>query len=73
MISLSNEKKIIRLLKKKFLKVSYSKKIFWPIPKFFEKDKTIYIRLKKEYKIDFQEKFGMFLAHTYSATCYGLK
>ena len=72
-ISLSNEKKIIRLLNKKFSKVSYSKKIFWPIPKFFEKDKIIYIRLKKECKINFQEKFGMFLAHTYSATCYGLK
>jgi len=72
-ISLSNEKKLIKLLKKKFLRISYSKKIIWPIPKFFKKNKIQYIKLKKEAKINFQEKFGIYLAHTYSATCSGLK
>ena len=73
MISLSNEKKLIQLLKKKFLNVSLSKKIIWPIPSFFHKDKAKYLKLKKESKINFQEKFGIFLAYTYSATCYGFK
>jgi len=72
-ISLSNEKKLIKLLKKKFLRISYSKKIIWPIPKFFKKNKIQYIKLKKEARINFQEKFGIYLAHTYSATCSGLK
>ena len=73
MISLSNEKKLIKLLKKKFLSVSFSKKIIWPIPSFFHKDKAKYLKLKRESKINFQEKFGIFLAYTYSATCYGTK
>ncbi len=72
-ISLSNEKKLIKLLEKKFSKVTYSKKVFWPIPKFFEKNKARYLKLKKESKINFEEKFGIFLAHTYCATCYRLK
>jgi len=72
-ISLSNEKKLIRMLEKRFLKVSYSKKIVWPIPKFFKKNKAKYLKLKEESKINFEEKFGMYLAYTYSATCYKLK
>ena len=73
MISLSDEKKLIKLLKKNFLNVSFTKKIIWPIPSFFHKDKAKYIKLKKDSKINFQEKFGIFLAYTYSATCYGTK
>ena len=73
MISLSNQKKLIKLLKKKFLNVSLSKKIIWPIPSFFHKDKAKYLKLKRVSKINFQEKFGIFLAYTYSATCHGTK
>jgi SAM-dependent methyltransferase len=72
-ISLSNEKKLLKLLEAKFIKISYTKKIVWPIPKFFKKNIDQYIKLKKENKINFQEKFGMHLAHTYSAICTGLK
>ena len=71
--SLSDEKKLIKLLKKKLSNVSFTKKIIWPIPSFFNKDKVKYIKLKRDSKINFQEKFGIFLAYTYSATCYGTK
>ena len=60
-------------LKKKFSNVSFTKKTIWPIPSFFHKDKAKYIKLKRDSKINFQEKFGIFLAYTYSATCYGTK
>lgn len=73
MISLSNEKKMIKLLKKKFINVSFTKKIIWPIPNFFQKDEAKYLKLKKNSKINFEKKFGIFLAYTYSATCHKIR
>ena len=72
-ISLSNEKKLIHLLNKKFKKISLSEKVYWPLPNFFKNKITLYKKLKKESKINFEEKFGIFLAYTYSAKCYGIK
>ena len=72
-ISLSDEKKLLQLLEKKFSKITYSEKKTWPIPNFFLKDRTKYIKLKKQSKINFYEKFGIFVAYTYSATCSKLK
>ncbi len=72
-ISLSNEKKMIRLLDNKFKKISFSEKIYWPIPSFFKNKLAKYKNLKKKSKINFEEKFGIYLAYTYSANCFGLK
>ena len=72
-ISLSNEKELIRLLKRRFKKISFSKKVYWPLSDFFKKKINRYKKLKEESKINFEEKFGIFLAYSYSAECCGLK
>ena len=72
-ISLSNEKELIRLLKRRFKKISFSKKVYWPLSDFFKKKINRYKKLKEESKINFEEKFGVFLAYSYSAECCGLK
>ena len=68
-ISLCNEKKLISLLKSNFKKVTFSKKILWPLSNFFQKNFEEYEKLRKEKKINFIKKFSMNIAYTYSASC----
>ena len=68
-ISLCNEKKLISLLKKKFKKVSFSKKILWPLPNFFNENLKDFKKLKKKKKINFISKYSLNIAYTYSAVC----
>jgi len=68
-ISLSNEKKLKNELNKTFESISYSKKINWPLPAFFEKNILKYKNLEKKGHINYINKFGVKIAYTYSATC----
>jgi methylase of polypeptide subunit release factors len=68
-ISLCNEKKLISLLKNNFKKVTFSKKILWPLSNFFQKNFEEYEKLRKEKKINFIKKFSINIAYTYSAIC----
>ena len=68
-ISLCNTSKLNKLLRKKFKKVLLTKKIEWPLPKFFLKNITKFKILKKQKKIEFKEKFGIYIAYTRVAIC----
>lgn len=68
-ISLCDEKKLKYLLKKKFKKVYFSKKILWPLPKFFNKNYENFEKLRKQNKINFITKYSINIAYTYSAVC----
>jgi SAM-dependent methyltransferase len=68
-ISLCNEGKLISMLKKKFVNVEFSKKVYWPLPHFFNKNLNTYLKLKKEKKINFTTQFSLNIAHTYVAIC----
>ncbi len=68
-ISLSNEKKLIKSLKNKFCKVTLTKKVEWPLPKFFYKKIREYEKLKAKNQINYYDKFGVKVAYTYSAVC----
>jgi|688.fasta_scaffold140038_3 SAM-dependent methyltransferase len=68
-ISLCNTSKLINLLKKKFKKVFLTKKTEWPLPNFFLKNITKFKILKKQKKIEFEEKFGICIAYTRVAIC----
>ena len=63
-ISLSNEKKVFRYLKKIKVKnemVSINK---WPIPKDMYKHSTIFKKLKSSKKISYENRFGLIIANT---------
>jgi methylase of polypeptide subunit release factors len=68
-ISLSNENKLISMLREKFIKITFSKKIYWPLPTFFNRNLSTYLKLKKEKKINFTEQFSIKIAYTYVAIC----
>ena len=68
-ISLCNERKLIKMLRSKFTKIKFSKKINWPIPSFFKKNLKIYLKLRKRNKINFVTQFSLNIAYTYTATC----
>jgi len=68
-ISLSDEKKLLKNLSKYFKNVSCNKKINWPIPNFFKKKLLTYEKLKKKGHINYLNKFGVKIAYTYSAIC----
>jgi hypothetical protein len=68
-ISLCNTSKLSTLLKRKFKKVLLTKKKEWPISKFFLKNITQFKILKKQKKIEFREKFGIYIAYTRVAIC----
>jgi hypothetical protein len=57
------------MLKKTFVNVEFSKKIYWPIPHFFNKNLNTYLKLKKEKKINFTTQFSLNIAYTYVAIC----
>jgi methylase of polypeptide subunit release factors len=58
-ISLSNEKKIISVLKKKFNKIKLIKTKTWPLPKSMYKNINLLNKLKKKKIIYFENKYGM--------------
>ena len=68
-ISLCNTSKLINLLRVKFKKVLLTKKKQWPLPEFFLKNIKKFKILKKKKKIEFVEKFGIYIAYTKVAIC----
>ena len=68
-ISLCDENKLISMLREKFTKITFSKKIYWPLPFFFNRNLSAYLKLKKEKKINFIEQFSIKIAYTYVAIC----
>jgi len=68
-ISLCNTSKLINLLRKKFKKVSLTKKTEWPLPLFFSKNIKKFKILKKQKNIEFEQKFGIYIAYTRVAIC----
>lgn len=68
-ISLCNTSKLYNLLKGKFKKVLLTKKKEWPLPKFFIKNIKEFKILKRQKKIEFREKFGIYIAYTRVAIC----
>ena len=68
-ISLCNVSSLKILLRKKFKKILFTKKIKWPLPNFFSKNIKIFKNLKDKKNIEFEEKFGMYIAYTRIAIC----
>jgi release factor glutamine methyltransferase len=68
-ISLCNTSELYNLLKRKFKKVLLTKKKDWPLPKFFLKNIKEFKILKRQKKIEFREKFGIYIAYTKVAIC----
>lgn len=68
-ISLSNTSKLLSLLNKKFKKVTLTKTTKWPLPPFFSKNIKKFTILKKQKNIEFDEKFGIYIAYTRVAIC----
>jgi methylase of polypeptide subunit release factors len=68
-ISLCNTKKLNKLLKKKFKNIFLTKKTEWPLPSFFLKNIKKFKILKKQKRIEFEEKFGFCIAYTRVAIC----
>jgi len=58
-ISLSNEKKIINELRKKFKHHNKVKSQIWPIPKEMSKNLKLFQNLKKKGIINFENKLGI--------------
>ena len=67
-ISLCDVKKLKQLTKIKFKKIIYTKKNYWPLPKYFLRKKFLH-ELKKENFIEFEDKFGIYIAYTQTAIC----
>jgi SAM-dependent methyltransferase len=68
-ISLCNTSKLTALLKRTFKKVLLTKKKEWPLSKFFLKNITQFKILKEKKIIEFEEKFGIYIAYTRVAIC----
>ena len=68
-ISLCNVKKLKKITSKNFIKIKYTKKKMWPLPKFFSNKIDIFLKLKKNNLIEYDEKFGIFIAYTHTAIC----
>jgi|TARA_B110000881_G_C18490523_1_gene471559 methylase of polypeptide subunit release factors len=63
-ISLSNEKKILSYVKKKFNTYSVLETKDWPLPKMMYKNKKILIDLNKKNKIKIEQKYGLIIFST---------
>ena len=64
LISLSNEKKILKEIKKNYKKITLLKYVDWPLPKDMYKHKKILYELKDKKKINFQMKWDMIICRT---------
>lgn len=71
-ISLSNTNQLRNILKKKFKYVKETKKVYWPIPSFFNQNINLFDKLLKKEIIYFEKKFGIYLAYTSVAICQKL-
>lgn len=63
-ISLSNENKILKLAKKKFIDVKCLDEVKWFLPDSFYKHKKLLKKLKLNYDIYYEEKFGKLICST---------
>lgn len=72
-ISLCNVKKLKKLTLNEFQSIKYSSKNSWPLPKFFSKKIDIFLKLKRENLIEFEIKFGIYIAYTYCAICQKIR
>lgn len=68
-ISLCNVDDLKKLAKKKFQLINFTKKIYWPLPKFFMIRKNKFKKLKKQRLINYDDKYGLSIAYTYIAIC----
>ena len=73
LISLSNTDEMKRLLRLHFNNIKETKKIYWPIPRFFEKNIKTFNKLKNRKLIYFENKFGQYIAYTSVAICKKIK
>jgi release factor glutamine methyltransferase len=64
LISLSNEKKILKEIKKNYKKVKLLEYVDWPLPKNMYKYKKVLYELKNKKKINFQVKWNMIICRT---------
>jgi methylase of polypeptide subunit release factors len=68
-ISLCNLEKLDTCLKNSFKTVTYTKKIYWPMPEFYKENLDFFnLKVNKE-NITLDYKFGSFYAYTFSAIC----
>tara|TARA_B100000575_G_C23126726_1_gene652904 strand:+ start:384 stop:1046 length:663 start_codon:yes stop_codon:yes gene_type:complete len=68
-ISLCNVGNLKKLAKKKFRLINFTKKVFWPLPKFFTARKNKFETLKKKGLINYDDKYGLYIAYTHIAIC----
>ena len=68
-ISLCDVKKLKLITEKNFKIIKYSKKNMWPLPKFFNNRYKIFLKLKDKNFIEFEDKFGIYIAFTHTAIC----
>ena len=73
LISLSDTKNLKKMIKLKFKIFEETKKVFWPIPKFFKENIVLFDKLLKKEIIYYESKFGIYLAYTSVAICRNLK
>ena len=67
LISLSDLKAHESLLKQNFRKITFSKKVEWPLPKKIAKS-LINSKINNNF-YDINKVFGVYIAYTYSAIC----
>ncbi len=72
-ISLSDINKLKKYLREIFEEVLFTKKIYWPMPKFFAENLKTFQALIDEKKIHLDYKFGSYYAFTYTAICSKFK
>lgn len=68
-ISLCNIGDLKKLAKKKFRSINFTKKIYWPLPKFFTIRISKFEKLKKQRLINYDDKYGLYIAYTHIAIC----
>tara|TARA_B100001121_G_C18624823_1_gene591198 strand:+ start:321 stop:1004 length:684 start_codon:yes stop_codon:yes gene_type:complete len=73
LISLSNTYELKRILRLKFGFFKETKKIYWPIPTFFQQNEILFDKLLKKRIIYYEKKFGKYLAYTSVAICKKMK
>ncbi len=69
-ISLCNKIELNNLLRKKFKKINLIEGKSWPLPSFFMSNLEKMIELKNSKNINYEERFGMFIAKTDILCCH---
>ena len=73
LISLSNTIVLKKILKSKFKIFKETKKVYWPIPIFFQQNINLFDKLLKKKIIYYEDKFGTYVAYTSVAICKKMK